>query len=442
MSEQTQIQPQLPATSPMPRIITPADIPSTDAHDPSLHEERIRTAPTEEEMRQRFHDRWTPRFKKVMVGLGMYGVIASGGLIDKGMDVAQDANSHVHEVLEDAVPSALPPEEIDGFLFSEYPADAQADIAHDYTAGHDAVSRAVAAVAQTMGDLDSHKTERIVSRAERFKDAHSAEFLSDDVAEQAHQQITDAKSHEEVVAALNIAVSFYGKSVELDPSMNELQDTTLKDNAHAVLNVLSVLPKSLVGEARFSTIQFASLDSMKDHEVHGGMVAGYYSSLDETISIGIAHTVGEHLIVKSNQHGPKALGGGSSPEDIFAHELGHAFQALPDYGDIHPAESLDDADLDTVAMHSARDILQIPEHQSLYGATGGVHEDTAESFAAILNRGKGIVHPDEARRFGSGANTTTLRSLTWLETRHPGITDYIVSLKDEVLGRQVFEIGS
>ncbi len=444
MPEQTQIQPQTPEVTTTTHIITAEDIPRVEDHDPMLDQYTgIDPVQYEQRMRQRFHERWTPRFKKVMVGLGLYGVVASGGLIDKVIDQTQDAGEHTALVLEQDVAVNEMPLTLDGIQFSDYPVEAQQEFSQEYGDKHEAAVLARDAVAQTMSDLDNHNTEQIALRAATFEKEHTADFLSEEKVQATHEAIDAAGSNQEVAEALQSATGFYGKEVSLDPSMTDLSDTTLKDNAHAVLNVLAKQPKSLATEAQFNTVVFTTLESMSSRDSHAGMTAGVYSPSNETITIGIAHEFGQRAVEVTNIHGPSVLGGGATREHIFAHEWGHALQASSEYGKIYGYKGENTpSGADSMTTYALRELVQMPDDHSMYGASGGPNEDEAEVYGALLDGGNGIVHPDEARRFGSQANSESLRVLMRLEEALPGITDYLAAQNHDLMGRSALQLGN
>ncbi len=120
-------------------------------------------------------------------------------------------------------------------------------------------------------------------------------------------------------------------------------------------------------------------------------------------------------------------------EHNILHEIGHTMITLP-------FERVAPTDKSKMAGYMVRKAIGMPEAVSHYAHQGPRSEATADEFATALDvvTGNGLAHPDEWRKFTSGANRKALAVVTQIEASMPGFTDYLAAQK--LAGRSAYRV--
>lgn len=418
------------------KTITVTTAPDTNIefHDKSAHE-ISKNYNRLQRMKERI-PRWG---KRMLVAAGIYSAVASGGLIDKGIDPFQDARVHVESVL----PQSEMPKTIDGVALERFKPEVQAEFRQD----HEMATQARSNIARTMEELDSHQTEGIAKRAEQFKQDHAEELFNPDQSEMILGKIADASSIDDASKELESFLSFYNINLELDEKALADADASItKSYMQDVVRVLSPLPRHMVshgiggehstGSQRVETLEISTMAAASEKSNHSsstsGVEAAHYNPGQKKIVLGVPGKFFDGAMRLQKSIFPTGMGGGNiTAKDTILHEWGHAI--MP--------ESLSRAangDMITaIPSFLARDLIGMDEYQSLYGQTAGAEEEQAEAAVTILDPTKGPSHPDQAREFVSKANETRLKVLYQIEMEYPGFTDYMAA--QALVEREVFD---
>lgn len=286
-------------------------------------------------------------------------------------------------------------------------------------------------IARTMQDIKDGDLDAVRQRAETYRRVNADQFPSAGLVAGTREEISDAKTHQQVANALNDYLKFYHKSagfldkkeadflsyksVEIRPF--NAQDTAVKDTkavANAIVNATDYLPKKLLdstnweGETNFDKIL-----------INNSSEAAGVQSLDEVV-IGTESTLG-HIASK----GVEKVSGNNSTEWTVLHEIGHSFQKGEQYfsdipfnysgqlGKAQAGAALAKQEYDVNFRHS-------PKYPSAYARTNGYEHD-AEIFAGTLtptaSDWEGLADPTAGKSwYTSTANRHMLEKLVDLDT--------------------------
>jgi hypothetical protein len=373
--------------------------------------------------------------KALMLG-AVYGVLASGGVIDKGLDANSDASEFVSASFK---PEVLEyPATFDGIPLNDYP-DHGKEFKDMFREEHDAEVHAVEAVAQLMGDLDSHSYDRIRERAKEFQ-ASRDDIMTDTEFAEFESELGEAKTIDRLIEIANKYMKTQGFSYtrdafEGDSKFHPLgKGVALGDVRNAILQtsqVLSLFPEEFIQEdLRNPKIVLMSQTSFMQKRAA--------SSDGQTISIPVlSKNQSRFDTVASGGEELSYIFGGAGDQSSynwrFAHEVGHNYNGVG-YGE-------EESKIPSPVL-ILRSLIQRPTEISGYGATDEVIEHNAELFAALISGDRdGIAHPDEVRRFESKANKEVLQLLIKVETKYPGLADYIISSQDRLMNRDYWDVG-
>lgn len=378
------------------------------------------------------HKRKRKKFTKFVGGLALgYSIFHSGGAIDMAADGFNKAHDTVYEVV-DPFPDYTPDTIVDGIAIKDYP-DPQHML--DYFNGR---NDAPEAVAQLMDDLDGHRYDDVNERAEQFLAEHPGEILSGEQQAAILDGLKNAESINEINKVLTELGDFYGVSFSASPDDPGIDVSSARNTAQGIYDGLVRLPRSLISAAALDGIKISSREH-DNHDLEGG-AQGYYDGDDIIL---FAHSRTGELTLGAATFGTPGSQDTYSVRRAFLHELGHAIHSgvgakFVDR-DVVPRQGygLEDFDFKNLGVDVLMGgILMYPEAPSTYSRTND-HENAAENIASVIDndRGSSLAHPDEARRFQSPANKAALKALIALEREIPGISYYLASTDDNLMGR-------
>jgi hypothetical protein len=330
-----------------------------------------------------------------------------GGIYDRIMDGSSNAQTYVTDRL-----SGL--ENDDGYLpAAEKGPDGKLHVPPSPEKQYEA---AVKRLAQTMGDLDEHRFDEVIARADAFESTHQAEIMSDAEVETYKTMLAQTKTTEEAVKVVDQFLNTYNAYASVSDQLSPTQ--VAGDDFHsqvqyagtAIFEVLGPLPKSLVkqgiGSGEFETrgIQFTFGNRSKHVNAYGTELAHW-----DGLNIVIRDT-GQIVGIKLDNF-----------KQTVAHEFTHSIL----YGGIleYKANDADYGNILTRAENIGSHLLGSPEFTSDY-ATKNREEEVADDGGDIL-RGE-IPKPDHVLDFESRANETRLKVMAALEVKTPGIIDYLI----------------
>ena len=334
------------------------------------------------------------------VGLAK-GLVDTGGLYDKAVDLRHNASDFVHDKFQ-------------GKDFAE--------------------QTAIDQVARTMQDLDTGNVDAIKERAAQFDRKFSGELMSKDQLAKLQERIVQAKSHKEVAQVTDEFMKFYGKGAEIlntsDPnlirSIRSLaeKDTpleNLKASALGTISALSIFPKNVFANTfDFRRIEFGTASRTIDQHgtvtvtgAAGELVSPSYNSWryiriavpTEPVDKEILHDAAASIVLHELNHSRK-----DHKHDPFAST---GYKGTPEQHD----------------EFGDKEFWDKPEYASTYAMANLGEEQDSETFAHTFTPGgqNRFASPDAVRRFESKLGVDMLRELIEWEQRAPGIVDRLMS---------------
>ncbi|HZL07710.1 MAG TPA: hypothetical protein VFC50_00765, partial [Candidatus Dormibacteraeota bacterium] len=275
--------------------------------------------------------------------------------------------------------------------------------------------RAVDRVARSMGDLDGHRFQTIIGRAQRYEQTHKSEIMRDATIKQYQARLAASKNTDQSLAVMDDFLSHFNAVSSVSPTLSAAETESSGFNSDIqyagtqIIDAFGRLPSSIIKKAIGSNpdiqggIQFAFGENLGGVNLYGTAVADWD---------------GTNIVLRSTE---RILGiPMTNYRKTLDHELSHALFGSPlDYSANHTAYS----DITTRIENFGSDLLGAPEFTSDY-ATSSKDEETAEDGSDIL-RGD-ITNPDHVLDFTSRSNLTRLKVLVELEDDFPGVTDYIL----------------
>lgn len=375
-------------------------------------------------------NKYKRRFGKAMMLLGAYATFASGGFIDRVGEVTNDAGRVTAETYIDTAGQSGADKERFNPTWMYFPPFAKRNAAGEVMSDAEikqTQKNNEASIIETMGALDDHNSDIIFAKAQRFAEEHHKELLHNNQLEAFHEQISTAKSPDDVLTVLDTFMQHFNKHAVFaeptstapesdpfrtyDPTKTSTED--VRHTAHSVVDAFGLLPAFVVRNAHFSNVRLSNDTDMQ--------IAGLYHN--DAISIPILTSTHRSLIAASNA-APDAIATPKEQRRTILHELGHASsKTLKEHK--HSKKGLDVAADITFALQKA---ANMNEEVSDY-APSDDEERKAENFSTAFDiiDPDSLAHPDEWRRFNSGANKQALGVLIAYSKQYPGLLDYVLA---------------
>jgi hypothetical protein len=378
------------------------------------------------------HEKRVKRFQKIGAILGTYTVLASGGVVDHVGEATNDAAVVVEHNFSSHQPNKSPGmlptwmRNISGFDMS----------------GNTAVDQEDAAVHETsdvMKALDSHETDSIYQQARAFEEKYRDKILTEKQISDYKERLDNATTPEEAVVVLDSFMQFYGKRALLydgkgdgnhkvyseaqpfDPAKHTVDDVRATSND--IIDAFGPLPSFIVGDGKFKNIVLSS-GAQRRGLSKGTSIGGEVDG--DGLILPIQSKTQRALDTATNVL-PDATGGYDTPTHLILHELGHTYDETKNTE--ASMEKSGGSMFSKIGSFVFQKVLNINTEPSMYAAISEEREGNAEDFAYAFNTSDqgGLAHPDEWRRFNSGANQRALGVLIAVDARYPGLSSFIAA---------------
>jgi hypothetical protein len=345
---------------------------------------------------------------KTAAALMFAATVAPGGVIDQSIAPFIGTDSTVALAAEGMhkIPSPRSVMEIEMAPFEggleEYYQSVESD--------NERIDSAIHVVRDIMRNLDEHNKEAIKSQADTYASAHTEDIFPTERQTAIRDNIEQAKSNDEIMAALQELGSFFDIEVQFSGTEDygtrsfDL-NTPVSDTrrlASAIHEVLSVMPKHFMARTRLRSIELC--DFKRSPIPVLGSAEKQQGRLRFSV-LPLSDIVGQSIM------GGKKI----SYQEVVRHELTHVAPDIIDVSSVLPDEPTNPF------LYLVSRALSYPIDQSMYAAMSDVEEKRAESFA------NGPEHPDRTRHYLSKANKLALRWLIQSELDDPGSAAYYVT---------------
>lgn len=397
----------------------------------------VRVSPHDRQENKRLNRKF-----KVLAAVAIYFALTQpGGVIDRVTDGSHSAKAYIEQkfgtIAEQEAALHQAGSDVDGIHEShdELVQDVRAEAGQHYAA----VNR----VARTFEDIDEHRFDRVRQRSAEFVAARPdvSEVVPPEQRQIFKDRLDKSANAPEALKIINEFMGLYGSNAYIGDDLSPDHIATesfhhkLVYTSGQVIDGIGQLPKILVHrvlkrnpEASVGggiVFDFGTKDQLEVQGTGGGKATAYWDSTTNRMVLQASDVVNLGFVYL---HLPEFLG---SLRLGVLHEFTHGMDddVLAKPGSSYIKNPSQDTKYDSILSlvtlkNIGSKLISRPHFVSAYAATDP-EENAAEAGSEVL-AGQ-IEDPDHVGEFESRANLAKLAILIRLETRYPGISDFLIT---------------